>query len=81
MESRYAKLTGSAAALLDSILSNGLDNVNRRLALEWTAEYSQLMQDPGHEPIAPDDPPESGHYNRLPCGCPIDSDCPGWHAI
>lgn len=57
METRYAELTGSAAALLGSILDNGLDDVNRRLALEWTAEYSKLMEDPEHRPIAPDDPP------------------------
>lgn len=81
MELRYAKLTGSAAALLYSILDNGLDDVNRRLALEWTAEYNKLMEDPEHKPLAPDDPAGSGHYNRLPCGCPIDSGCPGWHAI
>lgn len=33
-------------------------------------------------PSLPDSPPctpPETDYNRLPCGCPIDSGCSGWH--
>lgn len=79
MRTEYAKMTGSAAALLDSILCNGLDAVNRQLAIEWLAQYNAMHEDPEHAPIRPSD--ESLHYNRLPCGCPLDSYCDGFHAI
>jgi len=78
VDTRYAELTGQAVALVESILINGLDRINRELATEFLAKERAMHEDPEHLPIEPTD--SASHYNRQPCGCPIDSGCTGWHS-